>query len=146
MNVGIPPAETKHATLERLGFVSAAAAGIARDVTRASEVVKRLRQLFTKSKGTKGPVDVNAAIDEVIALTGSRVRRNGASLRTDLCNELPAVSGDRVQLQQVLVNLIVNAAESMKDVRDRPREILVRTLREGDRVRPVLVGEPARRP
>jgi C4-dicarboxylate-specific signal transduction histidine kinase len=108
---------------------------IARDVARATDVVKRLRDLFTKSGGTKAPVNMNEAIYEVVALTRSQVQRNGAALRTDLCDEIPLVMGDRVQLQQVMVNLVVNAAEAMKDVQDRPRDILVRTLRESDRVR-----------
>ncbi len=108
---------------------------IARDVARATDVVKRLRDLFTKPGGTKAPVNMNEAIHEVVALTRSQVQRNGAAIRTDLCDEIPSVMGDRVQLQQVIVNLVVNAAEAMKDVQDRPREILVRTLRESDGVR-----------
>jgi signal transduction histidine kinase/ligand-binding sensor domain-containing protein len=112
-----------------------AAGRIARDVGRANEVVKRLRELFGNSGGTKAPVDLNEAIHEVVSLTRSQVQKNGAVVRTDLSDGIPPVMGDRVQLQQVMVNLLVNAAEAMKDVQDRPRDILVRTLRETGRVR-----------
>jgi len=112
-----------------------AASRIARDVGRATDVVKRVRELFSKAGATKAPVDMNETIHEVIALTRSQVQRNGAAIRTELSEEIPPVMGDRVQLQQVMVNLVVNAAEAMKDVQDRPREILVRTRRETDRVR-----------
>ena len=112
-----------------------AASRIARDVGRATDVVKRLRELFSNAGGTKAPVNMNEAIHEVVALTRSQVQKNGAAIRTDLSDEIPLVMGDRVQLQQVMVNLVVNAAEAMKDVQDRPRDILVRTLRESDRIR-----------
>jgi C4-dicarboxylate-specific signal transduction histidine kinase len=107
-----------------------------RDGNRASDVITRLRALFSKEAASTEPLDLNEATQEVIALTLSELRRSGVILRTELAHDLPLVRGDRVQLQQVVLNLLMNAAEAMSGVLDRPREVVIRTERsEGDRVR-----------
>ena len=107
-----------------------------RDGNRASEVVVRLRALFTKKEATAEAVDLNDATREVIALSLSELQRNRLVLRTELADGLPPVIGDRVQLQQVVLNLLRNASDAMSTVEDRPRQLLVRTERhEGDHVR-----------
>src|ERR1700738_675525 len=107
-----------------------------RDGNRASEVIKRLRVLFDKKDPTAGPVDLNEATREVIELSLNRLQRDRVILRTELAADLPPVTGDRVQLQQVILNLLQNASDAMSPVEDRPRQLLIRTERdEGDRVR-----------
>jgi signal transduction histidine kinase len=107
-----------------------------RDGNRASEVVVRLRSLFTKKESLTEPLDLNEATREVIALSSSDVQRNRVILRQELADNLPPVTGDRVQLQQVILNLMLNAADAMRDIDDRPRDLLVSTrLDEGERVR-----------
>ena len=107
-----------------------------RDGNRASEVIARLRALFTKKETTTEPLDLNEATREVIALSSSELQRYGVILRQELADALPRVDGDRVQLQQVILNLLVNAAEAVSAIHDRPRDVLVRTARdEDDRVR-----------
>lgn len=112
-----------------------AASRIARDATRAADVIRRLRELFASAGGTKVAVDVNEAIREVIALTLSQVQGVGAVVRSELGEGLPLVLGDRVQLQQVMMNLVVNAAEALRDVAERAREITLRTWHESGHVR-----------
>ncbi len=107
-----------------------------RDGNRASEVIHRLRALFTKKDFTLEPLDLNEATREVIALSLSDLRRNGVILQSELPEDLPLVAGDRVQLQQVIFNLVRNASDAMAGVDDRPRALLIKTERdEGDRVR-----------
>ena len=107
-----------------------------RDGNRASDVITRLRALFSKKEFTLESLDLNEATREVIALALSDLHRNRVILRSELADDLPKVTGDRVQLQQVILNLLRNASDSMTDVDDRPRQLLVRTGREsGDRVR-----------
>jgi signal transduction histidine kinase len=106
-----------------------------RDGNRASEVVTRLHTLFTKSNGATESVDLNEEAREVIALSSSELQRSQVTLRHEFADDLPAVTGDRVQLQQVILNLLQNASEAMSTVDDRPRELLIRTERdEGDQV------------
>jgi PAS domain S-box-containing protein len=102
-----------------------------RDGNRASEVIKRLRALFSKKDPSFEPVDLNEATREVIALSLSKLQANRVVLRTELADDLPNVSGDRVQLQQVILNLIQNGSDAMSSIGDRPREMLVRTERDG---------------
>ncbi|MDC3962666.1 AAA family ATPase [Polyangium jinanense] len=109
------------------GEAREAASSIARDVTRAENVIRRLRALFGRSGEAHVPLDLNEAIREVVLLTRARVQRNGAAIRLDLAEKLPPVLGDRVQLQQVIVNLVVNASEAAYGVAPGPHEILVRT-------------------
>ncbi len=106
-----------------------------RDGNRASDVVARLRALFSKKEATTESVDLNEATREVIALLLSELERNRVILRPELADDLPPVTGDRVQLQQVILNLIRNGSDAMSSVDDRPRQLLIRTERdEGDRV------------
>lgn len=99
-----------------------------RDGNRASEVITRLRALFLKKPPAREPVDLNEAITEVIALSRSDLQRSRATIRLELDDALPRVPGDRVQLQQVILNLLRNAAEAMSDVHERSREVVIRTL------------------
>jgi PAS domain S-box-containing protein len=98
-----------------------------RDGQRASEVITRLRGLFTKKVFATEHVDVNEAAREVIALSMSELQRGRVIVRSTLADNLPLVLGDRVQLQQVILNLITNALDAMRGVEDRPRELVVRT-------------------
>ena len=107
-----------------------------RDGGRASDVTTRLRALFGKKAATTELVDLNAATREVIALSSSELERGRATVRAELADDLPAVSGDRVQLQQVILNLLRNGLEAMSAIDDRPRHLLIRTeFDEGGHVR-----------
>jgi signal transduction histidine kinase len=103
-----------------------------RDGERACEVIARLRALFGKRAGKTEPVDVNAATREVIALSLNELHRRRVLLHTELAEELPPIVGDRVQLQQVILNLLLNAVEAMSGLEDRPRQLLIRTAPDGD--------------
>ena len=106
---------------------------IIRDGDRAGDVTKRIRALFTKTRAAKERLDINEAIGEVVVLAGSEIRRNRVKLQMELAADLPPVMGDRVQIQQVVLNLILNGIESMGTIQDRPRELVIRTQRgEGD--------------
>jgi signal transduction histidine kinase len=106
-----------------------------RDANRASEVITRLRALFAKKATTTEAVDLNEATREVIALSLSELQRSRVLLRTELADDLPLVIGDRVQLQQVVLNMLLNASDAMDGVDDRPRQLVIRTERnEIDRV------------
>ena len=107
-----------------------------RDGKRASEVITRLRALFGKKEVTTELVDLNEAIREVAALSLSELQGNRVMMRFELVDPIPPVAGDRVQLQQVILNLLRNASDAMSCVDDRPRHLLIRTARdEGDCVR-----------
>jgi signal transduction histidine kinase len=107
-----------------------------RDGNRASDVIARVRALFTKKESAIEAVDLNEVTREVIALSLSDLQRNRVVLRSELAKDLPAITGDRIQFQQVILNLLRNASDAMVDVRDRPRQLLIRTEREdGNRVR-----------
>lgn len=107
-----------------------------RDGNRASEVITRLRALFSKEGAANERVDLNEVTREVIALSSGELQRSRVILRLELADDLPPVSGDRVQLQQVILNLLLNAADAMSGVDERPRRLLISTGRdEGDRVR-----------
>ena len=98
---------------------------IVRDGNRAGEVIDRIRALVRKVPPHRDRSNINEAIHEVIALTQTEVERNGIRLQTRLADDLPLVSADRVQLQQVIMNLIVNAIEAMAGIGDRPRELTI---------------------
>ena len=107
-----------------------------RDGNRASEVIARVRTLFTKKELATESVDLNGATREVTALLLSELQGNDVSLQLELAHDLPTVTGDRIQLQQVILNLVRNASDAMAAVDDRPRQLLIRTEDEdGDRVR-----------
>jgi len=106
----------------------AAAMRIAKDGTRAAEIVKRIRLLFKKSTPQWELVDVNEAIREMIVLLRSEATRYNMTVRMELAADLPRIMGDRVQLQQVLMNLIVNSIDAMKEV-DGARELAVKSQR-----------------
>jgi PAS domain S-box-containing protein len=92
---------------------------------RASEVIDRIRALVKKTPPRKDRLDINEIILEVIALTRSEVHRNRVALQAQLLSDLAPISGDRIQLQQVILNLIINAIEAMSGVSEGPREVLV---------------------
>jgi PAS domain S-box-containing protein len=107
-----------------------------RDGNRASEVIARLRAMFTNRHEESESVDVNEAAREVVALSAHELQRSRVVLRLELADNLPFVSGDRVQLQQVILNLLLNASDAMSAVEDRPRMLTIRTHPdEGDRIR-----------
>lgn len=103
-----------------------------RDGNRASEVITRLRALFSRACAPTELVDLNEAAREVVALLLSELQGNRVILRTDLVDDLPLVIGDRVQLQQVILNLLRNASDAMNSVDDRPRQLVIGTERNGD--------------
>jgi PAS domain S-box-containing protein len=101
-----------------------------RDGDRAGEVIARIRALVRKAEPQKAPLAINGVITEVIALADSEVRRNRVVLKTDLAANLPPVLADRIQLQQVLLNLLLNGIDALRGVTDRPRELIVRSQPE----------------
>src|SRR6266436_5555696 len=107
---------------------------IVKEGIRAGEVVGRIRALIKKAPARKDAVEINDAILEVIALTRTEAANNSVSVRTKLAEGLPRIQGDRVQLQQVLVNLIINAIEAMRDVGEEERELLISSRNEPDGV------------
>jgi PAS domain S-box-containing protein len=110
-----------------LDEVGQALARIVDDGHRAGEVIGRIRALIKNAPPLKDHLNINAAIREVIELTRGEAVKNDVSVRTELAEGLPLIDGDRVQLQQVLLNLIVNAVEAMTEISERARELLIRT-------------------
>jgi PAS domain S-box-containing protein len=108
---------------------------IVRDGQRAGDVITRLRSLFQRRGSLKERLGIHEVVQEVIAITRGDVQKGGATIRTQMADDLPLVRGDRVQLQQLMLNLIMNAVEAMSEVHDRPREIVISTQRgEGSEV------------
>ena len=114
----------------------AATRRIVRDGNRGSDIIARIRGMLKKEPPTRVRLNVNDVIQEVIAL--ARMDLHGVALQTDLADSLAEVTADRVQLQQVLLNLTVNAIDAMKPVTDRPRALLIRTRNHDERT--VLVA------
>ncbi len=107
-----------------------------RDGNRASDVIMRLRTLYSKKEPSLESMDLNQAAREVAALSLTEIQRSGVILRYELADDLPPVVGDRIQLQQVILNLLRNAADAMSTIDDRPKELLIRTEREeGNQIR-----------
>jgi signal transduction histidine kinase len=104
--------------------------GIIKAGKQAGEVVGRIRGLIKKAPPRKDDVEINEVILEVVALTNGEVVKNGVSLQTQLAAGLPLIQGDRVQLQQVILNLIVNAVEAMGDLSEGSRELLISTRKD----------------
>jgi PAS domain S-box-containing protein len=98
---------------------------IVRDGNRASGVIARTRALFKKTPSTQEPFDINEIIQEVLAITQAEWQRNRVSLRTEFAKDVPMVTGDKIQLQQVILNLVVNAIEAMSGVSEGSRELCV---------------------
>jgi PAS domain S-box-containing protein len=111
-----------------LDEVKDAVGEIVRDGRRASEVLKRIRAMSKNSAPERGQVDVNHAIAEVLALTRDELLRHRVSVQTDLHSNLPTIMADRVQLQQVVLNLVMNGIDAMRAVADRSRILTVRSL------------------
>ena len=119
------------ATPPDLDEVQQALARIVENGKRASDVVGRIRALVRKAPQQTARFDLNEAIRDVIALSRSEVRRHGVALHSELATNLPTVEGDRVQLQQVILNLIINAVEAMSSLDQGPRELLITTQPHG---------------
>jgi len=118
----------------------AAAMRIVKDGTRAAEIIKRVRLLFKKGSPERELVDLNEVVRDMIVLLRSEVTRYSISVRTKLAADLPEVVGDRVQLQQVLMNLMINGIDAMRDV-DGPRELVVKSERGEDQQALVSVSD-----
>jgi C4-dicarboxylate-specific signal transduction histidine kinase len=112
----------------------AAAEAIVADGKRASAFISRIRTLLKKQSTIMAELDINDAIHEVVLLLGNESSRHQIVMRTDLAAGLPRVWGDRVQLQQVMVNLIMNAVDATRAICDGPREILIRSANEAESV------------
>ncbi len=108
------------------------------DGNRASEVTQRIRALANKTSLEKIPLDINEVVREIIALVRRELINHQVSLRMELASGLPTVSGDRVQLQQVIINLVMNGIEAMQPVTDRQRELVVQSRQ--DQTQQVLVS------
>jgi C4-dicarboxylate-specific signal transduction histidine kinase len=114
----------------RLDGARAAARRALRDVERAHGLITRLRTLVAKREATSESLDLNDAIREAVALLSSELQKHRVVLRTEFAGDLPRVRGDRVQLQQVVLNLLANSSEAMSEVEDRPRHLLIRTVQD----------------
>jgi len=110
-----------------LDLVRDALADIVSDGHRAGRVIQRIRQIATKSEPLKSQLDLNDVIDDVLALVRSEVQKHRVSVRVALAAALPPALGDRVQIQQVVINLVMNGVEAMTAVNDRPRELVIRS-------------------
>lgn len=104
-----------------------------RDGTRAADVIARLRALFSRRAFTLEPLDMSDVTREVIALSLGELHRHHIAFQAELASTLPRVVGDRIQLQQVILNLLRNALDAMDGVHDRPRQLLIKTEHDADR-------------
>jgi len=110
-----------------LDEVREATRDIVRDGKRAGEVIARIRALTKRAAVAREKLDLNEIIREILALVGDEARRNSVIIRTQFGEDLSTVAGDRVQLQQVLLNLVMNAIEAMSSISNRPRELIITT-------------------
>ena len=101
---------------------------------RAGEVMNRIRALAKKAPLQKDSLEINEVILEVMALTSREMEKNGISAQTQLAESLPAIQGDRVQLQQVILNLLINAMEAMSGMSEEPRELLISTAKSDSEI------------
>jgi C4-dicarboxylate-specific signal transduction histidine kinase len=101
-----------------------------RDANRASQVVVRVRDLAKNAPTQKGPLNINETVEEIVALTRREVMENQISLTTELSKEIPLILADRIQLQQVILNLTINAIEALSALSDGPRKLFVITERD----------------
>jgi PAS domain S-box-containing protein len=116
--------------LPNLGETRKAVGSIIRDARRAVAVVTRVRGLLKKSDVARTPLDLGPVMRDVLALVQSEMARHRIVLETSLADDLPPILGDRIQLQQVVLNLLTNAIEAMRDVTDRRRRLLLITARQ----------------
>jgi C4-dicarboxylate-specific signal transduction histidine kinase len=114
---------------------------VIKDAHRGGEVIGRIRELVKKAPPHKERLDLNEAVREVIALTDSEALKNATSVKTQLADGLSLIKGDRVQLQQVLLNLVVNAIQAMAAMADGTREVLITTAPAGSNVVLVRVAD-----
>jgi len=119
----------------------AAIGRVIRDANRAGEIVSRIRAFFKKTEFAKVPLDLNQAIREIIVVAKSGIEKQRVSLRLQLDSDLPHVLGDRVQIQQVLLNLILNATDAMSTVQGRTRELIIQTQRREEGEVVVIVSD-----
>jgi signal transduction histidine kinase len=111
---------------------------IVKDGNRAGEVISRISDLTKKAPPRKDRLEINGAIREVMEFTRSATVENRVSVHTELADGLPLIRGDRVELQQVILNLVMNGIEAMQSVEDRPRELVIRSIQ--DETQQVRVG------
>jgi PAS domain S-box-containing protein len=113
-----------------LNYVRGALEWIVKDGNRAGEVIRRVRGLLKKAEIQKAPLDVNGIVSEVAALLQRELAVQHVTLRLELANDIPLIVGDRVQLQQVIINLVVNGVDAMQAVTDRSHALLIRTYKD----------------
>ncbi|MGH7871131.1 MAG: GAF domain-containing sensor histidine kinase [Candidatus Binatia bacterium] len=122
-------------TTPNLAEAREAVSRIVRDGNRASDVIGRIRALVKKDDTGKTPMDINQAVQEVASLTHGEIQKSGVVLKLNLTGGLPLIWGDRIQLQQVILNLVMNGIEAMNPVTDRPGEMLIQSCPyESDKV------------
>jgi PAS domain S-box-containing protein len=114
-----------------LGKARAAAERMARDARHASNIIAHIRSLMNKTVSERALVDINQLIQGVLDLTHGEMRKRKVSVDIELSKSIPMIFGDRVQLQQVILNLVLNSIEAMTPVRDRPRRLLVKSQPHG---------------
>jgi PAS domain S-box-containing protein len=117
-----------------LGKVRQALDKIVRDGLRAGDIIGRIRALIKKTPQNKDRFELNEAVLDIVGLTRSEAVKNGVSVRTELAENLPAVEGDRIQLQQVILNLALNAIEAMRGIDAGPRELRISTEEDANGV------------
>ena len=117
-----------------LDEVRGALEGMINDGNRAADIIRRVRTLAKKTDAQKAALSINEVIDEVIQLLQREMVSHRASARLELASELPLVLVDRIQLQQVIINLVMNGMEAMAPVTDRPRELKILSRRDADQV------------
>jgi signal transduction histidine kinase len=124
-----------------LGEVRVAVESISRDGHRASEVIRRVRALVKKSEAQMLPISLNEIVGEAMTVLHHELLRHRVTVKLELSADLPAVLGDRIQLQQVLLNLVMNGVEAMESITDGPRELCIRLDREGPGYARVTVAD-----
>ncbi len=108
---------------------------IVKDGNRASAIISRARALLMKGASNQVALDIHELVREVIAFVRYEIDQNTISLRSEIARDLPAVLGDRVQLQQVLINVVMNSIEALRDAPDQPREIFIKAAEDPEGVR-----------
>ena len=117
---------------------------IARDGMRASDIIRRVRAFSAKGTRSRTPLNINDVIREVVALTAHEVERENVGLRTQLAEDLPAVLADRIELQQVVLNLVINSIEAVRPVVDRPKDLCITSARHNKGMVEISVADNGR--